>query len=88
MKTCEDCLELLIGLHTGPKFDVESPDVNFLGSIARQTFRGIGFTDRQYEAVKEKSGAITPVPGGVGPMTRYGLLYNTLKSFKKKHNIT
>ena len=54
MKTCEDCLELLIGLHTGPKFDVESPDVNFLGSIARQTFRGIGFTDRQYEAVKEK----------------------------------
>ncbi len=44
--------------------------------------------DVDYEAVKEKSGAITPVPGGVGPMTRYGLLYNTLKSFKKKHNIT
>ena len=44
--------------------------------------------DVDYDAVKEKSGAITPVPGGVGPMTRYGLLYNTLKSFKKKHNIT
>lgn len=44
--------------------------------------------DVDYEAVKEKSGAITPVPGGVGPMTRYGLLYNTLKSFKKKHYIT
>ena len=43
--------------------------------------------DVDYEAVKEKSGAITPVPGGVGPMTRYGLLFNTLKSFKKKHNI-
>jgi methylenetetrahydrofolate dehydrogenase (NADP+)/methenyltetrahydrofolate cyclohydrolase len=43
--------------------------------------------DVDYEAVKEKSGAITPVPGGVGPMTRYGLLHNTLKSFKKKHNI-
>jgi len=43
--------------------------------------------DVDYEAVKEISGAITPVPGGVGPMTRYGLLFNTLKSFKKKHNI-
>jgi methylenetetrahydrofolate dehydrogenase (NADP+)/methenyltetrahydrofolate cyclohydrolase len=43
--------------------------------------------DVDYEAVKEVSGAITPVPGGVGPMTRYGLLFNTLKSFKKKHNI-
>ena len=43
--------------------------------------------DVDYNSVKEKSGAITPVPGGVGPMTRYGLLFNTLKSFKKKHNI-
>lgn len=43
--------------------------------------------DVDYESVKEVSGAITPVPGGVGPMTRYGLLFNTLKSFKKKHNI-
>ena len=43
--------------------------------------------DVEFEGVKEKSGAITPVPGGVGPMTRYGLLFNTLKSFKKKHNL-
>ncbi|MFT6112340.1 MAG: methylenetetrahydrofolate dehydrogenase (NADP+)/methenyltetrahydrofolate cyclohydrolase [Bacteroidia bacterium] len=43
--------------------------------------------DVDYEAVKGKSGAITPVPGGVGPMTRYGLLHNTLKSFKNKHDI-
>jgi len=43
--------------------------------------------DVDYEAVKGKSGAITPVPGGVGPMTRYGLLHNTLKSFKKKYDI-
>jgi methylenetetrahydrofolate dehydrogenase (NADP+)/methenyltetrahydrofolate cyclohydrolase len=43
--------------------------------------------DVDYEAVKEKSGAITPVPGGVGPMTRYGLLHNTLKSYKKNLNL-
>lgn len=40
--------------------------------------------DVDYENVAPKCGAITPVPGGVGPMTRYGLLYNTLKSYKQK----
>lgn len=43
--------------------------------------------DVEYEEVAAKSGAITPVPGGVGPMTRYGLLHNTLKSYKKKLNL-
>ncbi|MEX2247595.1 MAG: tetrahydrofolate dehydrogenase/cyclohydrolase catalytic domain-containing protein [Dehalococcoidia bacterium] len=34
--------------------------------------------DVDFEAVKEKAAAITPVPGGVGPMTRAMLLYNTV----------
>ena len=34
--------------------------------------------DVDFEAVKEVAGAITPVPGGVGPMTRAMLLFNTL----------
>ena len=40
--------------------------------------------DVDFEEVSTKAGAITPVPGGVGPMTRYGLLFNTLKSYKSK----
>ena len=40
--------------------------------------------DVDYESMVDKCGAITPVPGGVGPMTRYGLLFNTLKSYKQK----
>ena len=36
--------------------------------------------DVDFEAVKEVAGAITPVPGGVGPMTRAMLLVNTLKA--------
>jgi methylenetetrahydrofolate dehydrogenase (NADP+)/methenyltetrahydrofolate cyclohydrolase len=36
--------------------------------------------DVDYESAKEKAGAITPVPGGVGPMTRAMLLYNTVKA--------
>ncbi|MCX6348361.1 MAG: bifunctional methylenetetrahydrofolate dehydrogenase/methenyltetrahydrofolate cyclohydrolase FolD [Candidatus Aureabacteria bacterium] len=38
--------------------------------------------DVDFEGVKEKAFAITPVPGGVGPMTIAMLLKNTLKAFK------
>jgi methylenetetrahydrofolate dehydrogenase (NADP+)/methenyltetrahydrofolate cyclohydrolase len=37
--------------------------------------------DVDFEAVKQKARAITPVPGGVGPMTIAMLLKNTLKAF-------
>ncbi len=36
--------------------------------------------DVEFENAKEKASAITPVPGGVGPMTRAMLLYNTVKA--------
>ena len=36
--------------------------------------------DVEYESASEVAGAITPVPGGVGPMTRAMLLYNTVKA--------
>ena len=36
--------------------------------------------DVDFDAVKEKASAITPVPGGVGPMTITMLMHNTLKS--------
>jgi methylenetetrahydrofolate dehydrogenase (NADP+)/methenyltetrahydrofolate cyclohydrolase len=39
--------------------------------------------DVDFEAVQERAGAITPVPGGVGPMTRALLLVNTLKAARR-----
>jgi len=36
--------------------------------------------DVEFESAREKADAITPVPGGVGPMTRAMLLYNTVKA--------
>jgi methylenetetrahydrofolate dehydrogenase (NADP+) / methenyltetrahydrofolate cyclohydrolase len=39
--------------------------------------------DVDFEAVREKAGAITPVPGGVGPMTRAMLLVNTLRAARR-----
>lgn len=38
--------------------------------------------DVDFESVKEKASWITPVPGGVGPMTRAMLLKNTLLAYK------
>lgn len=40
--------------------------------------------DVDYDAVKEIAGAITPVPGGVGPMTIAMLLSNTLESARRR----
>ncbi len=39
--------------------------------------------DVNFDSCKEKAGFITPVPGGVGPMTIASLLINTLKSANK-----
>ena len=38
--------------------------------------------DVEFDTVKEKARAVTPVPGGVGPMTIACLLKNTLECFK------
>ncbi len=40
--------------------------------------------DVDFDGVKEKVSAITPVPGGVGPMTITMLLFNTVKAFKMR----
>ncbi len=44
-------------------------------------YRLVGDVD--FEAVKEKAALITPVPGGVGPMTIIMLLYNTVYSARR-----
>jgi methylenetetrahydrofolate dehydrogenase (NADP+)/methenyltetrahydrofolate cyclohydrolase len=40
--------------------------------------------DVDFDAVKNKVSAITPVPGGVGPMTIATLLANTVKAARKR----
>ncbi|MCH8216891.1 MAG: bifunctional methylenetetrahydrofolate dehydrogenase/methenyltetrahydrofolate cyclohydrolase FolD [Planctomycetes bacterium] len=44
-------------------------------------YRLVGDVD--FQGVKEKASLITPVPGGVGPMTITMLLYNTVESAKR-----
>jgi methylenetetrahydrofolate dehydrogenase (NADP+)/methenyltetrahydrofolate cyclohydrolase len=45
-------------------------------------FRLVGDVD--FDAIKEKAAAITPVPGGVGPMTVTMLLMNTVEAAERK----
>ena len=43
--------------------------------------------DVDFDAVKEKASAITPVPGGVGPMTIAMLMQNTLTAAYRQNNL-
>jgi len=43
--------------------------------------------DVDFDSAKAKADAITPVPGGVGPMTRAMLLYNTVKATAEQHDV-
>ncbi len=65
--------------------------VNRVGEkISEKTGRKVALLkgDVDFDAAKEIAGAITPVPGGVGPMTITMLMKNTLNSLKLKLGIT
>ncbi|MBW2597902.1 MAG: bifunctional 5,10-methylene-tetrahydrofolate dehydrogenase/5,10-methylene-tetrahydrofolate cyclohydrolase [Deltaproteobacteria bacterium] len=64
--------------------------VNRIGEkISEKTGKKIAILsgDVDFDAAKEIAGSITPVPGGVGPMTITMLMKNTLKSLKFKLGI-
>ena len=42
--------------------------------------------DVEFEKAKERAGFITPVPGGVGPLTVTMLMHNVVSAFKAQHN--
>jgi len=51
----------------------------------KRGYRLVG--DVEYDAIAEKASAITPVPGGVGPMTITMLLYNTILSARRRAGV-
>lgn len=55
MFTVEDYIEILAGVQAGGNsIKLERPDYNLITSLARQTFRGVAYTDRQFELAKNK----------------------------------
>ena len=61
-------------------FDV---GINSIEDSSRKSgYRLVGDVD--FDKVAPKCSYITPVPGGVGPMTIASLLQNTLKAYKNR----
>ncbi|MFB6207697.1 MAG: bifunctional methylenetetrahydrofolate dehydrogenase/methenyltetrahydrofolate cyclohydrolase FolD [Haloglomus sp.] len=59
--------------------------VNRVDADNEQGYELIG--DVEFESAKQRASAITPVPGGVGPMTRAMLLYNTVKAAARQTGV-
>ena len=55
------------------------------GQLARRGYTLVGDVD--FTAVAEVAGAITPVPGGVGPLTIAGLLQNTATAARRRRGL-
>ena len=73
-----DILVAAVGKHAFVTADMVKPGAIVIDvGINHVNGRAVG--DVKFEEVKEVAGFITPVPGGVGPMTRAMLLENTLK---------
>jgi len=76
--------DILIVAMGVPKFvtaDMVKPGAVVIDVGINRTDDGL-VGDVDYDAVKEVAGQITPVPGGVGPMTIAMLLHNTLMAAK------
>ncbi|MDS0221631.1 bifunctional methylenetetrahydrofolate dehydrogenase/methenyltetrahydrofolate cyclohydrolase [Haloarcula sp. S1AR25-5A] len=77
--------EMIDGEMIGEGATVIDVGINRVEADTEKGYELVG--DVEYESAKEVAGAITPVPGGVGPMTRAMLLYNTVKATGLQHDI-
>jgi len=78
--------DILIAAIGRPKFvtaDMVNESVVVIDVGINRTEDGLA-GDVDFENVRKKAGYITPVPGGVGPMTIAMLMYNTLKACKMR----
>ena len=73
-----DLLIVAIGRPAFITADMVKPGATVI-DVGINHIEGRAVGDVEFEAVKDVAGFITPVPGGVGPMTRAMLLENTLK---------
>lgn len=94
-KECQEA-DILISAVGVPKFvkdtmvkdDVVVIDVGTTRVASPDTAKGFKICgDVDFDNVKKKASYITPVPGGVGPLTITMLIQNTLKAFKNQNNI-
>ena len=80
-----DILVVAIGKDRFVKSDMVKPDAVVIDVGINRTEDGL-HGDVDYQSVKEIVGYVTPVPGGVGPMTVAMLLQNTVEAFNLQNS--
>jgi methylenetetrahydrofolate dehydrogenase (NADP+)/methenyltetrahydrofolate cyclohydrolase len=79
--------EILVAAAGQPKLvtgDMVRPGATVIDVGTNRTDDGL-VGDVDFDAAKEVAGVITPVPGGVGPMTIAMLLVNTVSAARLRH---
>ena len=86
MKQCQmaDIIVVAVGIKKFITSDMVKEGAIVIDVGINRTDDGRLVGDVDFENVKDKCSWITPVPGGVGPMTIAALMLNTLKSYKLK----
>ena len=86
MKQCQmaDIIVVAVGIKKFITSDMVKQGAIVIDVGINRTDDGRLVGDVDFENVKDKCSWITPVPGGVGPMTIASLMLNTLKSYKLK----
>ncbi|MFC4437412.1 MULTISPECIES: bifunctional methylenetetrahydrofolate dehydrogenase/methenyltetrahydrofolate cyclohydrolase [Natrialbaceae] len=77
--------ELIDGSMIGEGSVVIDVGVNRVEADTEKGYELVG--DVEFESAEEQASAITPVPGGVGPMTRAMLLYNTVRAASQQEDV-
>jgi methylenetetrahydrofolate dehydrogenase (NADP+)/methenyltetrahydrofolate cyclohydrolase len=83
--TKADILVVAVGKHNFISADMVKPGAVVI-DVGINHVDGKIKGDVDFDAVKDKVSAITPVPGGVGPMTITELLYNTFQCAKEQND--
>jgi len=77
--------EMIDGRMLGEGATVIDVGINRVDADTEKGYELVGDVD--FESARETASAITPVPGGVGPMTRAMLLYNTVKAAATRNDV-
>jgi methenyltetrahydrofolate cyclohydrolase (EC 3.5.4.9)/5,10-methylenetetrahydrofolate dehydrogenase (NADP+) (EC 1.5.1.5) len=78
--------ELIDGSMLSEDTTVIDVGINHVDADNEKGYKLVG--DVAFESAKQKADVITPVPGGVGPMTITMLLYNTVKAASLQTNVS
>ena len=81
-----DILVVAVGRPQMIKADMVKPGATVVDVGINRTSDGKLVGDVDFDSVVSIAGAITPVPGGVGPMTIAMLMRNTIECYKKRIN--